>query len=356
MYVTKRGDKFRAWERIVVDGKVHKISVTMDRDTPQSRKKAAALLSKKAIKTDSGMRYADLVAKYIEYQKATAKMSTWTRNEATLNRLEDTFRNAKLENMTAGFISSHLLKLTAEPTTYNEYLKRIKALFRWAYRQDYIPSSACVDKIQPLKNDEVKRTADKFLEVDELKKIMQGTTEYYSLVFEFLALSGLRIGELIALNDEDITDTDIIVRKTYDPRNNVINTPKTPAGWRAVHIQPELANCIDRIRTMSNLHREISRKNAPYFVVNINGGRLSYFATERRFRALCVALTGKELSVHALRHTHVALMSEQGIDLDAIARRCGHSNSRITKEIYYHVTKKQKSKDDAAFDSAAIFA
>lgn len=302
------------------------------------------------------MRYADLVDKYIEYQKATAKMSTWTRNEASLKRLEDTFRNARLDNMTSGFISSHLLELTTEPTTYNEYLKRIKAMFRWAYRQDYILSSACVDKIQPLKNDTAKKIADKFLEVDELKTIMDNTTTYYSLVFEFLALSGLRIGELIALDSEDVTDTDIIVRKTYDPRNHVINTPKTPAGWRYVHIQPELSDCIERIKNISKLHREMSRVNVPYFVVNINGGRLSYNTTERRFKALCVALLGKDLPLHALRHTHVALMSEKGVDLDAIARRCGHSNSKITKEIYYHVTKQQRAKDNAAFDSAAIFA
>lgn len=36
---------------------------------------------------------------------------------------------------------------------------------------------------------------------------------------------------------------------------------------------------------------------------------------------------------------------EQGIDIDTISRRLGHSDSKVTKEIYLHVTKKLKEKE-----------
>lgn len=38
-------------------------------------------------------------------------------------------------------------------------------------------------------------------------------------------------------------------------------------------------------------------------------------------------------------------MMEQGIDVDTISRRLGHADSRITKEIYLHVTKKLQEKE-----------
>lgn len=47
-----------------------------------------------------------------------------------------------------------------------------------------------------------------------------------------------------------------------------------------------------------------------------------------------------------MRHTHVALMAEQGVSLEVISRRLGHSNSKITREIYHHVTKKMQEKDN----------
>ena len=356
MYVTKRGNKYRAWERATIGGKTRLLSVTMDRDTPQARKKAAEALRKRAMKNESDMRYDDLVEAYIRFQQATMKPSTWHRNEASLKRLSETFGNAKLSDMNAGFITNRLLEKTTAPGTFNEYLKRIKAMFRWAYRSDYIESSACVDKIKPLKDlTEHEKVSDKFLESDELQKILDAAPEFYSSIFGFLALSGLRIGELIALEDSDVTDTDIIVKATYDYHHGILNTPKTSASWRYVHIQPELMQYVKKIRQQSNLHRMASGHRAPYFVVNMYGGRLSYQKTQEWYRRLCARLVGKELSLHSLRHTHVALMAENGASIDQIAARIGHSDSRITKDVYYHCTLKQREKDNALFDSITVF-
>ena len=55
-----------------------------------------------------------------------------------------------------------------------------------------------------------------------------------------------------------------------------------------------------------------------------------------------------------MRHTHVALMAENGVSLDAISRRLGHENSKITKDIYFHVTKKMKEQDNAQFQKVNI--
>ena len=37
---------------------------------------------------------------------------------------------------------------------------------------------------------------------------------------------------------------------------------------------------------------------------------------------------------------------EQGIDIDTISRRLGHANSRVTREIYLHITEKLKEKEN----------
>ena len=56
-------------------------------------------------------------------------------------------------------------------------------------------------------------------------------------------------------------------------------------------------------------------------------------------------ILGKALTPHVMRHTHVSLLAESGVPLETISRRLGHSNSKITREIYLHVTQKQEQKD-----------
>ena len=55
-----------------------------------------------------------------------------------------------------------------------------------------------------------------------------------------------------------------------------------------------------------------------------------------------------------MRHTHVALMAEQRIPLDVISRRIGHANSKVTREIYFHVTKKMKERDNQLVQAVKI--
>lgn len=46
-----------------------------------------------------------------------------------------------------------------------------------------------------------------------------------------------------------------------------------------------------------------------------------------------------------MRHTHVALMAEHGVPIETISRRLGHTNNKITLDIYFHITEKMKEKD-----------
>ena len=51
-------------------------------------------------------------------------------------------------------------------------------------------------------------------------------------------------------------------------------------------------------------------------------------------------------SAHTLRHTHASLLIEQGVDIEYISRRLGHKNSRLTREIYIHVTTKMREREN----------
>ena len=57
-----------------------------------------------------------------------------------------------------------------------------------------------------------------------------------------------------------------------------------------------------------------------------------------------------KLTSHIFRHTHVSKLAEQGIPLEMIKKRVGHSDSKITEEIYYHITGKARTNFEHQID------
>lgn len=56
------------------------------------------------------------------------------------------------------------------------------------------------------------------------------------------------------------------------------------------------------------------------------------------------------VSFHALRHTHVSILINRGVDILTISRRLGHSKAAITLDVYGHLI---GGADEAAADAIA---
>ena len=81
------------------------------------------------------------------------------------------------------------------------------------------------------------------------------------------------------------------------------------------------------------------------FFSNNEGGHINYFSYNKYLKENTLAIVGRELTTHSLRHTHASLLFEQGFTLDEVSRRLRHGDSKVTKEVYIHITKKLKEKD-----------
>lgn len=362
MYIEKRGDKYVFREAFTdITGKVRRVSVTLDRNTAQSRKLASILLSEKVLEkqgTAAGkeISFEEAAHMYLKQQKEEVKATTWRRNKCSLDQLLPRFGKVKLNHLTAGILRDGLIDLRENATTRNELIKRLKPMIRWAYQNDLINSTACIDKLKLFKDiSKREKVKDKYFEPQELEAILKELSEYYQNAVEFLVLSGLRIGEMVALDDDEVQDR-IHVRTTYDFVDCIRTTPKTFDSIRDVYIQPELAAVIKRIRKMSNIHRMISGNTKQRaFFVSPYGTRFSYQKFRQVFREVSLKATGKQLSPHSLRHTHASLLAAQGIPLETISRRLGHSGSKVTREIYLHVTEETEKRDAAEIEKFQLF-
>ena len=348
----------------VYTGKERKVSVTLEKNNAQTRKLAEKLLQDKVDdilgKTKEVVHLSDLIEDYLSYQKITVKASTYNRNKGACKSLRNMLENVLVDKLTAKYVTSKFLQSGREPSTLNEFMIRFKALIRWGYKNDYIEDIKFLDKIEPFKAIPHRvKIQDKFLESSELELLLDNMViDKWNLLTQFLVLSGMRIGEVIALNKEDV-DLDarlIHINKNYDYINNVTTVPKTLCSIRDIFIQDELlVVCKKIIQLRGRLQLSGEMKRNDLFVPGNKEDHAEYFSYCNYLKDRAFDCLGRRITPHTLRHTHASLLMEQGIPIEVISRRLGHEGSQITKEIYLHVTEKLKEKDYAQIEKIKIF-
>ena len=344
-------------------GKKKDVSVTFDKDTAKNRREALRILERK-IETLMGpdldnLRFGELGELYLADKKKVLKASTISRHEYAIKALEKLIGSDTLvDQLSAFYVRRQFLASGKEARTLNELLTRFKALIRWGYENDLIISISYLDKLQLFPDISRKeRIANKFMESSELIKLLEHmAVPEWRMLTEFLALSGLRIGEALALEVRDVDlDAKVIrVNKTYDYRNRLTTTTKTEYSDAEVVIQPQLENVIRRIRHHMKLQALANQYRSTLFFQALDGGPLQYGAYNKYLRENTEAALGRKLSAHSLRHTHASLLFEQGFSIEEVSRRLRHGDSKVTREIYIHVTKRLKEKDAEKLRSVSL--
>jgi len=341
-------------------GRSKTVSVKIPKDTASARKEAVKRLTAKLEEAKpKKMRLSDLIDLYEAELERTVRVSTYKRNCCSLNTMLGILDDIYLDYLTAGYVRTKLLATGKANNSMNELLKRFKAMLMWAYRNDFIGREVA-DKLTLFRDDTKKeRIADKFLEKEELQKLIEAfDIERWALTTEFLALTGLRFGECAGLNAEDVGQEYISVTKSWSENFRTLGDPKTKSSIREIYIQPELAEVIKKIRLcMMKQKMMLGYEDRGYFLTGVDGDRIGYAAYAKQL-AIATEKAGieKHVTPHVLRHTMTSLFAEAGVPLEVISRRLGHDSSDMTREIYLHITKTHKEKDNQKVKGVTLLA
>lgn len=338
-------------------GKLKRVSVFFAKDTPRNRAEATRILEER-IAEKTGMSDADelllstAIDRYITFTGRTLKASTLRRNQATMSRVQRLFPpDTRLNSIAPTVWKDRILSISKTNGAYNEYIRRVKAFLRWCYQNDMLDDGKVIDKLGFLPDASRRdKATDKYLEPDEVTRLLDAmqACPRWQLLTEFMILSGLRCGEVLALEIGDLSDDYISVTKTYDENNRIVTSPKTAMSVRQVSIQPELAACIRKIKRWRAGVQLAYGFRTDILFPSIHGTYSSYWGFEKYLKETSVPLFGRKITTHTLRHTCASLLLGSGVPIEVISRRLGHENSRVTKEIYLHKTKKLEESDAAA--------
>ena len=186
-----------------------------------------------------------------------------------------------------------------------------------------------------------------YLETEELKQYLSIVDKHRNInnrtLIYTIAFTGMRPGESIALKHEDI-DLEkkvIYINKTVYAKKSIrgdfdLTPPKTFSSIRVVDIDDII---VDKLKELFQYRQDREWIISDYVFGDKDGVPPTVKSLNQTVRRLGSNTSiEKQFRTYILRHTHISLLAEAGVDLNFIMNRVGHKNSSTTTEIYLHVT------------------
>lgn len=353
--------------------KLKKVSVTVEKKTPQARNQAAILLQEKINKKleDKNKNISDITFKelYDEFEdnwkngvrESTIYAANHVKNEI-FNQIEGDYLVRNIDRRLLQKVIDQLIK-DGRSRNYTSKIKfKLNQIMKYALRMNYINSNEMLFVELPRKittSDDLKKKRTKYLDQKEfnlfIKTLQKEALRDYRLnkyirIAKVLFLTGMRYGEHAALSykeDIDFSKKTIHIRHTYDFRLKKRTAPKTAKSDRIITAPQKVLDIIKE-QILENTKNGFDTDS---IFINTLGEPITsarvIIPLKNHGKKLGI---DKNITTHMFRHSHISLLAELGIPLTAIMDRVGHSDSKTTLEIYSHVTQKMVSDISSKLD------
>lgn len=184
---------------------------------------------------------------------------------------------------------------------------------------------------------------------DEIRRVLRAADKDRNGHLWYLALSGLRRGEIAGLRwsdiDLDAGTVSIERNRVQAGAGNVVeNEPKTLSSRRVLPLDEGLVGVLKRA-SARNAEERLSlgpaHRDSGYVAVNEIGEPYTPDTLTRMWLKLAKAAGVRPIRLHDARHSCGTAMHLRGVPLAVIAKWLGHADASITARLYAH------SQDDA---------
>ena len=212
-------------------------------------------------------------------------------------------------------------------TSVNRKLSSLRSFYKYLLKKGVVD----VDPLRKIAGPKKKKPLPSFLKEGDMDKLLdevdfgegfKGCRDH--LIIEMFYATGMRLSELIDLDDRDV-DYSASLLKVTGKRNK----------QRLIPFGDELK---DAMLEYVNIRNEAVSERSEAFFIRESGERLyKSLVYDIVKRNLSKVVTLKKRSPHVLRHTFATTMLNNEAELGAVKELLGHS-SLATTEIYTHTT------------------
>jgi integrase/recombinase XerC len=214
-------------------------------------------------------------------------------------------------------------------TSIARHLASLRSFFRFGQREGWTKTNTA----KPLRNPRKGRSLPHFLSAEEIQRLLDApsTRDPMGLrdgaILETMYSAGLRVSEVVGLNESDIDFESGVLRVRGKGRRERM----TPIGSYALR-------ALQRWLPLRKLHaKEPAGAAAPVFV-NKFGRRLTTRSVARMLeKYLKLTDLDRRTTPHSLRHSFATHLLDRGADIRSVQELLGHK-SLVTTQIYTHVS------------------
>ena len=235
------------------------------------------------------------------------------------------FRSVHSDNVRNWMVS--LMDEGRSETSVNRKLSSLRSFYRFLLRRKEITVNPMLKVVGPKK----KKPLPSFVREKDMDRLLdevpfgggfEGCRD--RTILEMFYATGMRLSELIGLNDADVDFSAKLIKVT-GKRNK----------QRLIPFGNELA---EDLHLYINVRNEAMPQEAEAFFVLKDGKRMYPMAVYRIVkRNLSRVVSLKKRSPHVLRHTFATAMLNDSAELRSVKELLGHG-SLVTTEVYTHAT------------------
>lgn len=342
--------------------------------------------------------------KGIEYRRKTLTLDEWFEEwfvkvkmskvkETSVPTMRRNYKNTfgfylgsrKINDISASDIQeviNAMKKCGKATSTIRDALGRMRECFDFAIADRLISYNPCLVIEVPWEN-KVYEQEEPFTQEEQNTFLDELASEHnwYKEMFYIMFLTGMRVGEVGALqwSDVDFKRKQIRVRGslscTYDEgiKSEMIVAPKTCNSVRVIPFMGEAEEMlISQKKKIEHLKMRLGKRwrsdNKDIVFSTTMGSYCSRYIVQKEInkviarinekRAMEIILSGKEVEVfrhshpHMFRHTFATRCFECGIEPKVVQMLMGHSSITTTMNIYVHVMKEKQLSEISKFGSA----
>lgn len=164
----------------------------------------------------------------------------------------------------------------------------------------------------------------------QVKRLTAALPDPAKSIALLLVLTGLRIGELLAVRWKNADLDDQMLRVTEIVYEGHFDKPKTKRSVRAIPL------CREAVSILSSLRQDACEPEQLVFATCSGRPLCRRNLLQRQLRPTCKEFGLPRITWHALRHCHATLLDVVGAPLGTVQALLGHASPEVTRQIYLH--------------------
>lgn len=215
-----------------------------------------------------------------------------------------------------------ILNKTLKPKTILNYRTVLNIVLNNAYLDEIISRNP-LEKLKPPK---VIKELPHYYSINDIKKIIGQSEGQFANLVQFAFFSGMRPGEIIALEWNDINFDSNIIRVTKRIRDSKVDLPKGYKS-RVIDLLPQAKEALlkQQFKTGMKTNVFLTQYGKVYNTPDV---------LDVTFKKVCKRAGVKMDRFYNTKHTFTTMMLENGMNETWLTQQLGHDNIDVTRKHY----------------------